>query len=161
MIKYIILISISLIAFFQSFETMAQTNKVQEKLIDTIKNEEILVAFDSPPIFPGCEIMSDKNMQLECNFKSINNFIQTNLKIPEAAKKFGIEGKVFLRYVVFRDGTVGNIEILNDIGAGCDEAAKNVILAMNSMPKKWSPALKGGKYVNVYQTNVVVFRLNK
>lgn len=62
-------------------------------------------------------------------------YIQQNLRYPDEAQKMGLEGKVFVEFVIEKDGSVDNIKILRGIGSGCDQEALRVI--RNS--PNWTP----------------------
>ena len=72
-------------------------------------------------------------------------FVCMNIEYPEQAQKANIEGKVFVRFSVEKDGSVSNIRILRDIGYGCGDA---VVKMLKSMPR-WKPARVDGKNVRV------------
>lgn len=75
---------------------------------------------------------------------------------PEIARKAGIEGKVFVRFVVELDGSITNIAIeRGDLGGGCEEAA---IEAVKKMPK-WIPAKQRNHPVRSTFVLPVEFRL--
>lgn len=67
-------------------------------------------------------------------------FIQRNLKYPFMAQEANVQGKVYLSFVVEKDGSITNVSVLKGIGAGCDEEAMRVI--------KKSPKWKAGKQNN-------------
>jgi protein TonB len=82
-------------------------------------------------------------------------YIGENMKYPSAAQRANVSGKVFVKFVVEKDGSIGDISILKGIGFGCDEEASRVI---KSMPK-WSPGRQNGRNVRVYFTMPISFRL--
>ncbi|MGE5356244.1 MAG: energy transducer TonB [Deltaproteobacteria bacterium] len=122
--------------------------------------EEIFVMAEDMPRFPGCEDKGTKAEKEECAGKKLMEYIYSNLKYPPIATENGIEGRVTIRFVVDRDGKVGQVEILRDIGGGCGEAAKKVIEGMNNMPDRWLPGRQGGRKVKVYFTLPVIFKLS-
>lgn len=73
----------------------------------------------------------------------MSDFITKNLKYPEQAVKNGVQGKVFVSFVVENDGSLTDVQVLRGIGSGCDEEAVRVVKAM----PKWQPAMKDGKAV--------------
>jgi len=83
-------------------------------------------------------------------------YLGANIKYPEAAKKAGVQGRVFVSFVVETDGSVSEAKILRGIGTGCDEEALRVV---NSMPK-WSPGLHHGKPVRVQYNLPIKYALN-
>ncbi len=65
-------------------------------------------------------------------------FLVQNIKYPEQAKKNGIQGKVFVTFVIETDGSITNVKVLRGIGGGCDEEAARVIKLM----PKWNPGIR-------------------
>ncbi|MDL2228078.1 energy transducer TonB [Odoribacter sp. OttesenSCG-928-L07] len=84
-------------------------------------------------------------------------YLRDNLKYPVAAKEAGIQGIVYVSFVVMPDGSVGNIEVLRGIGGGCDEEAVRVV---KNMPK-WKPGEQRGNKVKVRFSMQVKFTLQK
>ncbi|MFN8164636.1 MAG: energy transducer TonB [Bacteroidia bacterium] len=74
------------------------------------------------PVFPGGD---DKLLQ----------YISSNIKYPQMAKENGITGRVFVQFVVGKDGKVHDAKIVRGIGGGCDEEALRVV---RSLPD-WKP----------------------
>jgi protein TonB len=90
------------------------------------------------PLFPGGE-------------QKMSEFITSNINYPEAAREAGVQGRVYIRFVVEQDGSISNVKVMRGIGSGCDEEAMRVI---KSMPK-WKPGKQHGKTVRVsYQIPV-------
>jgi TonB family protein len=72
-----------------------------------------------------------------------SNYLSENLRYPTDARRKGIEGKVMVAFVVNKDGTVSDIEILQGIGGGCDEEAIRIV----KESPKWEPGIVRGKAV--------------
>jgi protein TonB len=87
--------------------------------------------------------------------KAMYKYIAENIKYPEKAKKDGIEGRVFVSFIVEKDGSVSEVELLRGIGSGCDEAALDVI---RNMPQ-WNPGKQHGQPVRVQYRMPVKFSL--
>lgn len=87
------------------------------------KDVEVYVVVEQPAVFPGGEA-------------ALNKFLAENIRYPDLARTSGIEGKVYIRFVVEKDGSVSNVKIMRDIGGGCGAEAVRVV---KSMPK-WTPA---------------------
>ena len=83
-------------------------------------------------------------------------FVQKNLKYPSQAKRMGIEGKVYVQFVVDKDGSITEVQSVKGIGAGCDEEAARVL----KMAPKWKPGKQRGKPVKVRMVMPIVFKLN-
>ena len=64
-----------------------------------------------------------------------------------------------LQFVVAEDGSVKDIQIKRDPGAGCGDAAQKVVAAMNNLPQKWTPGKQRGRSVKVLYTLPVKFKL--
>jgi TonB family protein len=83
------------------------------------------------------------------------NFFSQNLQYPQLAVENGIEGTVYVSFVVRSDGEITDVKILRGIGGGCDEEALRVI---STMPR-WIPGKQNGKRVAVLYTMPICFRL--
>jgi len=106
------------------------------------KEEEIFTAVEQNPEFPG-------------GTSEMYKYINSKIKYPPAAQRANISGRVFVKFVVEKDGSIGKIEILKGIGFGCDEEAERVI---KDMPK-WNPGRQNGKNVRVFFTMPVFYQL--
>lgn len=93
---------------------------------------EIFTVVEENPMFPGGD---------EARMK----YLQENIKYPQMARESGIQGTVYVTFVVEPSGSISNIKILRGIGGGCDEEAIRVV---NQMPK-WVPGKQRGKSVRV------------
>lgn len=87
--------------------------------------------------------------------KAFNKYLKKNLKYPKQARRMGVEGKVFLEFIVDKDGSLTNIKVLKGIGAGCDEEAVRVI----RQAPKWNPGKQRGRPVKVRMSIPVIFKL--
>jgi len=82
-------------------------------------------------------------------------YLSQNIKYPPAAAENGISGRVMLKFVINRNGEVGQITVISGVDPLLDREAVRVV---QSMPK-WIPGKQNGKSVNVFYTVPVVFRL--
>lgn len=82
-------------------------------------------------------------------------YVGKKLKYPAQARRMGIEGKVFVEFVVDKDGTITNVKAIKGIGAGCDEEATRVIQAS----PKWNPGKQRGRPVKVRMILPITFKL--
>jgi protein TonB len=94
------------------------------------KEDEIFVFVEDQPTFPGGD---------EARIK----YLQENIKYPEMAKESGIQGTVYVTFVVEKDGRITNVKVLRGIGGGCDEEAVRII---KNMPR-WKPGKQRGRAV--------------
>ena len=73
------------------------------------------------------------------------SFLQANIHYPDTARSWGIQGKVFVTFVVEKDGSLSNVRVLKGIGGGCDEEAVRVV----KMMPRWIPGRQRGEAVRV------------
>lgn len=85
-----------------------------------------------------------------------NRYIQKNLKYPKQAHRMGVEGKVFVQFVVEKNGSITDVKVIRGIGAGCDEEAIRVI----KKSPKWTPGKQRGKAVKVRMVLPITFKLS-
>jgi len=82
-------------------------------------------------------------------------YIGKNLNYPETAIEEGIEGVVFLSFVVGQDGSISNVNVMRGIGGGCNEEAVRVVKGM----PKWKPGHQRGKAVRVKYNLPIRYKL--
>ena len=111
---------------------------VEEEVVE----QEIFQIVEEMPSYPGGE-------------KALLEYVAKNIKYPQIARETGIQGRVFVGFVVEPDGSVSNVKILRGIGGGCDEEAMRVIKSL----AKWKPGKQRGKAVRVSYQIPVVFKL--
>lgn len=87
-------------------------------------------------------------------------FLGKNIQYPIPCVDNGIEGKVYIRFVVEKDGTVSNVVVLKQpAGEGGTLLAKEAVRVVRRL-EKFKPATQNGKPVRVYYTLPVTFKLN-
>jgi protein TonB len=114
----------------------------KEQVIQQEAPKEIFTVVEEQPGYPGGD---------EARIK----FLQENIKYPEEAKELGVQGKVFVTFVVEVDGSITDVRVLRGIGAGCDEEAVRVV---KSMPR-WVPGKQRGQPVRVQFNLPIKFTL--
>ena len=82
-------------------------------------------------------------------------YVQKKLKYPAQARRMGIEGKVFVQFVVDKDGSITEVKAVKGIGAGCDEEAVRVIQGS----PKWKAGKQRGRSVKVRMILPITFKL--
>lgn|SRR5574344_750397 len=83
------------------------------------------------------------------------SFIGKNLKYPTIAQENGTQGRVICQFIVGKDGTVRDVQVVKSLDPYCDKEAIRVI---RSMPR-WIPGKQNGKPVTVKYTVPITFRL--
>lgn len=84
-------------------------------------------------------------------------YLSANIKYPTIAAENGIEGRVVLKFVVSKDGSISNIQIIRSLDPSCDKEAVRVVKGM----PKWIPGMQNGHPVAVYFTLPVLFKLQR
>lgn len=110
--------------------------------------------------FPPPEVVFDYSEAdvaptFEGGMKGWAEYLQTNLKFPEEARKNKITGKVIVSFITSTSGEITDIKVLRGIGHGTEEEA---IRVLKESPK-WNPGIKNGKPVNVLWTLPISFAL--
>ncbi|GAA0891396.1 hypothetical protein GCM10009122_10750 [Fulvivirga kasyanovii] len=88
-------------------------------------------------------------------FEAFYNYVGKSMRYPAQARRMGIEGRVFVQFVVTSDGSISDVQIARGIGAGCDEEAKRII--ENAPP--WNPPRQRGVPVSQRIMIQIVFGL--
>lgn len=86
---------------------------------------------------------------------ALRAFIAQSVKYPVVAQENGIQGKVYVNFVVGKDGSISNAKIARGVDPALDKEALRVV---NSLPK-WKPGKQGGKPVRVSYTVPINFVL--
>lgn len=109
------------------------------------------------PVFPGCETEVSEELKRSCSYKQLMNFIAKEINYPPMLKDAGIEGKVYMEFVINKSGKVDNIKILKGVD-GAEEFTKESIRALRELPG-FSPAVQQGRAVSVVYTIPISFSL--
>ena len=117
---------------------------------EVVDETEIFVVVEEMPIFRPdiCKTMTEGNIEL-------NKHIQKSIRYPAIAQENGIKGRVFVRFVVGRDGKVKNIEILRGVDPSLDQEAIRVI---KNLPA-FAPGKQRGVPVQVTYSTAINFVL--
>ncbi|MFZ4455419.1 MAG: TonB family protein [Bacteroidales bacterium] len=86
----------------------------------------------------------------------LTKFLNENLQYPPVSQECGIQGTVNVRFLVLKDGTIGDVEVVKSLDKACD---KEVIRLVKCMPK-WSPGKQNGVVVPVWYSLPVSFHLD-
>lgn len=131
---------------FEKLESREQDPKLMGLIVKKIegdwKEEEFIVIESQPVPKEG--------------MKAFFEYISANLKYPDEARKMGIQGKVFVEFVVDKDGKLINIKSVKGIGAGCDEEA---IRVLKNAPE-WTPATVVDMPVKVRMILPITYKLD-
>ncbi len=109
---------------------------------EEIKEDQIFAVVEAMPEFPGGQ-------------PEMMKFLSKNINYPTMARESGIQGMVYVTFVVERDGSVTDVKVMRGIGGGCDEEAVRVVTRM----PKWIPGKQRNKPVRVQFNLPVRFAL--
>ncbi len=141
--KYFFATPLFLSMLIFSAASNGQNTLKPEREFERSKNE-IFTLVENQPEFPG-------------GTSALYEYIRENMKYPETAQSANIEGRVFVKFIVDKEGNTQSPEIIKGLGFGCDQ---EVIRIIESMPK-WKPGYQNDKPVNVYFTMPFFFELGK
>jgi protein TonB len=119
-----------------------------------------LVVIITALVFTGCQkekpcLRPEKAPEFQGGSEALLKYLMAETKYPQLAKESKIEGKVFVQFVVEKDGEVTEAKVLRGIGYGCDEEALRVVSGMS----KWKPAEDKGKIVRSLMVLPFQFKL--
>ena len=123
-------------------------DKASEKKTDE-KNVTTAVVDDNSPVYDNVEKLP------EFPNEGLGEFLRNNLKYPESAKENNQEGRVFIGFVVEKDGSISNVNVLRGV---CEELDAEAVRVVKLMPN-WDPGMNNGETVRVQYTLPIVFKL--
>ena len=106
------------------------------------KEEETFVAVEQQAEFPGGQ-------------GALMKFLSNNIRYPESAQQNDIQGRVIVKFVVEKDGSIGNVTVVKGVDRDLDREAIRVV---KKMPR-WQPGKNNGVAVRSYFNLPVTFRL--
>lgn len=110
----------------------------EEEVVD-----EVFTIVEDQPEFPG-------------GMQAFYKYVGDNMDYPSQARRMGIEGRVYVQFVVDKDGTVTEVTAVKGIGAGCDEEAERVL----RQAPKFKPGKQRGRAVKVRMVLPIIFKLS-
>lgn len=105
-------------------------------------DDKLFIAVEQSAEFPG-------------GMEAMYKFLNKNQKYPAAARRMGVEGKVFVKFIVDREGAISNIEIMKGINADLDKEAIRLI----KMMPPWKPGKQNGRAVKSQFVLPINFKL--
>jgi TonB family protein len=121
----------------------AQTIETPAVIQADTENEEVYTVVENPPVFSGGN-------------EQMSQFLVKNIKYPDNAREKGIQGKVFVSFVVDKTGKVTKAEVIRSANPELDAEALRVV----SIMPDWTPGKQGGEIVSVQMTVPISFKLN-
>jgi protein TonB len=144
-------------------ETVIESTETNEDEIIEVEEVEIEEEFedvDVPfaviedvPIFPGCEKVA-KSERRKCFQEQMNKHIRRNFRYPEIAQEMGIQGRVYVNFIIAKDGSISNIRMRGP-DKNLEKEAQRIISKLPSM----TPGKQRGRAVRVPFSIPITFRL--
>lgn len=132
-------------------EVSAET-KVQEITLNTSPAAEM-----EEEVADEIFVVVEESAQPVDGMANFYKFTSSNIRYPAQARRMGIEGRVFVEFVVGKDGSLQDITVIKGIGSGCDEEAVRVL----KLSPRWQPAKQRGKAVKQRIVLPIVFKLHR
>lgn len=134
------------IKFVFDVEVTEETKVEEYKPIEVPKVEE-----ESDEIF----LVVEENAQPKGGIGEFYKYVSTNIKYPAQARRLNVEGRVYVEFIVGKDGKIFDAITVKGIGAGCDEEAVRIIMSAPA----WNPAKQRGKPVRQRMVLPITFKL--
>lgn len=126
---------------------------VKRNAFQNVMNESATADAEEEAVF----VIAEQNPQFPGGLDSLYAFLSRNIVYPEKAKSNNIQGRVYVSFVVEKDGSISSIKVIRDIGDGCGQ---EVVRVLRLMPK-WIPAMEKGVPVRCSFCLPVAFSLQK
>ena len=152
----------------EEFKVVSNDTKVEKLSIISADEDKVLPPANIPlgpvnnPGGTGSEELSDEPFEVveeQPEFiggqDAFRKFLQNNLRYPERAADEGIQGRVMVRFIVERDGSVSAVEVAKGVDPDLDKEAVRVVKAL----PKWKPGRQQGKAVRTRYMLPIVFTL--
>ena len=129
--------------------------KIEKALnfLDTNSMSKAITIIENVPLFPGCERVP-KSQRRQCFQEQIQKHINRNFQYPEQAQKLGIEGRVFIQFIIGKDGSIGGIRT-----RGPHQYLEREAYRIISLLPRMTPGIQRGRPVRVPFSIPITFRL--
>lgn len=147
--------------FLIHLNSFAQEKNLPKEVVlttnDSLKEKEFnnvpFAIIEDIPIFPGCENV-ERTKRLNCFNAKMNEHIKINFIYPKKALKRNIEGKVFIKFIINREGNVVDVQT-----KGADPILQTEARRIFALLPKMTPGKQRGKNVNVMYSMPLNFKL--
>jgi len=145
-------------------ETVIESTETDQEEIVEVEDIEVEEDFDDVdvpfaviedvPLYPGCERVA-KSERRACFQDKINKHIRKNFRYPEIAQEMGIQGRVYVNFIISKDGNITNVRM-----RGPDKNLEKEAARIISKLPKMTPGKQRGIPVRVPFSIPITFRLN-
>ena len=141
-------------SFYNNSGKIVKTISYDYKLIINESTSNTTNDNESPPSMLSVEEMP--KFQNSTNLQDFSNYVADNIIFPPMAAKIGIQGKVFLKFVINEKGQVSDIKVIKKINKDIDQEAIRVL----AQSPVWIPGYQKGKLVKVNYVIPINFEFN-
>jgi protein TonB len=117
-------------------------NEPVQEVIKTEDEDKLFTVVEQPAEFPG-------------GMEGLYKFLNKNIKYPASARRMGVDGKVFIEFVVNKEGEISDVKVLKSLSTDCDKEALRLV----SMMPPWKPGKQNGKAVRSRFVLPLTFKL--
>lgn len=136
-------------------EVITKSEQDQTEFIDITEIPDVIVAPDEPDEEVLFQVV-EKMPEFPGGNAALNAYLKKNIKYPQICRENNIQGRVLIQFIVNKDGSIVEPEVVKSVNPYLDNEAIRVISAM----PKWTPGEQRGKTVRVKFTVPVNFKLN-
>jgi len=144
-------------------ETVIESTETDQEEIVEVEDIEVeddfedvdvpFAVIEDVPIYPGCENVP-KSQRRACFQEKINKHIRKNFRYPEIAQEMGIQGRVYVQFVIAKDGSITSVRM-----RGPDKNLEKEAARIISKLPKMTPGKQRGRAVRVPFSIPITFRL--
>jgi len=142
-------------------ETVIESTETdEEEIIEIVEVEEVeedinvpFAVIEDVPIFPGCEKVK-KSERRSCFQEKMNRHIRKNFRYPEIAQEMGIQGRVYVQFIIAKDGSITGVRM-----RGPDKNLEKEAARIIGKLPRMTPGKQRGRPVRVPFSIPITFRL--
>lgn len=146
-------------------EEMPTVEELKQTEVSTVSQEgETAVVFEEPVKAVVVEDDEDKiftvveqTAEFPGGMEALYKFLQKNFRYPNSARRMNVSGRVFVQFIVDKEGKISNVEVVKGLSPDCDKEAIRVVELM----PPWKPAKQNGRSVKSKFVFPVVFKLQE
>jgi len=132
-------------------EVSTVTNEGTEEVVFEEPVKQVVVEDDEDKIFTVVEQQAEFPGGMEALYK----FLNKNIRYPSSARRMGVDGKVYVQFVVDKEGKISDVSIIKSLSADCDKEAVRLVQLM----PPWKPGRQNGRSVKSKFVLPLTFKL--
>lgn len=131
------------ILFFSTFSNAQKAEVITDPTVQAVDTGQAFTVVEVAPEFPG-------------GTNALMKFLSANIKYPAISAEQGIQGSVYVSFIVERDGSISDVKNVRGVSTELDQEAIRVVKTMPA----WTPGKQNGKSVRVKFILPIRFRLD-